>query len=89
MKVAINGFGRIGRAVFRIIAERNDPDLQVVAVNDLTDDDALAHLLKYDTVFGQFKGEIEVGDGVMKAGGQTGYSKLDVSVMTICSRSNR
>ena len=43
MKVAINGFGRIGRAVFRIIAERNDPDLQVVAVNDLTDDDTLAH----------------------------------------------
>ncbi|MDF1595189.1 MAG: type I glyceraldehyde-3-phosphate dehydrogenase [Acidimicrobiia bacterium] len=71
MKVAINGFGRIGRAVFRIIAERNDPDLQVVAVNDLTDDDTLAHLLKYDTVFGRFPGDIEVGDGVMKAGGQT------------------
>ncbi|HSR44483.1 MAG TPA: type I glyceraldehyde-3-phosphate dehydrogenase [Acidimicrobiia bacterium] len=71
MKVAINGFGRIGRAVFRIIAERNDPDLQVVAVNDLTDDDTLAHLLKYDTVFGRFNGEIEVGGGVMKAGGQT------------------
>ena len=71
MKVAINGFGRIGRAVFRIIAERNDPDLQVVAVNDLTDDDTLAHLLKYDTVFGRFPGEIEVGDGVLKAGGQT------------------
>ena len=59
------------QAVFRIIAERNDPDLQVVAVNDLTDDDTLAHLLKYDTVFGRFPGEIEVGDGVMKAGGQT------------------
>ncbi|MDH5372702.1 MAG: type I glyceraldehyde-3-phosphate dehydrogenase [Acidimicrobiia bacterium] len=71
MKVAINGFGRIGRAVFRIIAERNDPDLQVVAVNDLTDDDTLAHLLKYDTVFGRFPGSVEVGDGVMKAGGQT------------------
>ncbi len=71
MKVAINGFGRIGRAVFRIIAERNDPDLQVVAVNDLTDDDTLAHLLKYDTVFGRFNGDIEVGGGVMKAGGQT------------------
>ncbi len=71
MKVAINGFGRIGRAVFRIIADRNDPDLQVVAVNDLTDDDTLAHLLKYDTVFGRFPGEIEVGEGVMKAGGQT------------------
>ena len=71
MKVAINGFGRIGRAVFRIIAERNDPDLQVVAVNDLTDDDTLAHLLKYDTVFGRFPGSVEVGDGLMKAGGQT------------------
>jgi glyceraldehyde 3-phosphate dehydrogenase len=71
MKVAINGFGRIGRAVFRIIAERNDPDLQVVAVNDLTDDDTLAHLLKYDTVFGRFPGEVSVGDGVMTAGGQT------------------
>ena len=71
MKVAINGFGRIGRAVFRIIAERNDPDLQVVAVNDLTDDDTLAHLLKYaSTSLSQRKG-CEVGDGVMKAGGQT------------------
>jgi glyceraldehyde 3-phosphate dehydrogenase len=71
MTVAINGFGRIRRAVFRLIAERNDPDLQVVAVNDLTADDTLAHLLKYDTVFGRFPGEVEVGDGVMKAGGQT------------------
>ncbi len=71
MKVAINGFGRIGRAVFRIIAERNDPDLQVVAVNDLTDDDTLAHLLKYDSVFGRFPGTVEVGNNEMRAGGQT------------------
>jgi glyceraldehyde 3-phosphate dehydrogenase len=71
MKIAINGFGRIGRAVYRIIAERPNSGLEIVAVNDLTDDDTLAHLLKYDTVFGRFPGEIEVGDGVMSAGGHT------------------
>ena len=71
MKVAINGFGRIGRAVYRIIAEQPDSGLEIVAVNDLADDDTLAHLLKYDTVFGRFPGEIVVQDGVMKAGGQT------------------
>jgi glyceraldehyde 3-phosphate dehydrogenase len=71
MKVAINGFGRIGRAVYRIIAEQPESGLEIVAVNDLTDDETLAHLLKYDTVFGRFPGEIEVVDGVMKAGGHT------------------
>jgi glyceraldehyde 3-phosphate dehydrogenase len=71
MKMAINGFGRIGRAVYRIIAERPDSGLEIVAVNDLTDDDTLAHLLKYDTVFGRFPGTIVVGDGVMTAGGHT------------------
>jgi glyceraldehyde 3-phosphate dehydrogenase len=71
MKVAINGFGRIGRAVYRIIAEQPDSGIEIVAVNDLTDDDTLAHLLKYDTVFGRFPGEVVVGDGVMTAGGHT------------------
>ncbi len=71
MKVAINGFGRIGRAVYRIIAEQPDSGIEIVAVNDLTDDDTLAHLLKYDTVFGRFPGEIVVSDGVMSAGGHT------------------
>jgi glyceraldehyde 3-phosphate dehydrogenase len=71
MKVAINGFGRIGRAVYRIIAERPESGLEIVAVNDLTDDDTLAHLLKYDTVFGRFPGEIVVSGGVMSAGGHT------------------
>jgi len=52
MKIAINGFGRIGRAVFRIIEERDD--MQVVAVNDLFDHDALRYLLNYDTVMGPF-----------------------------------
>ena len=47
IRVAINGFGRIGRLVFRIMEE--DPELEVVAINDLTDARQLAHLLKYDT----------------------------------------
>lgn len=61
VKVAINGFGRIGRLAFRRIQEVEG--LEVVAVNDLTDDDMLAHLLKYDTMQGRFTGEVEVVDG--------------------------
>jgi glyceraldehyde 3-phosphate dehydrogenase len=68
MKVAINGFGRIGRAVFRIIASRPDSGIEVVAINDLSDDDILAYLLEYDSVMGRFDQEVEVGDGVMKVG---------------------
>ncbi len=70
-RVAINGFGRIGRAVFRVIAERPESGLDVVAINDLADDDTLAYLLKYDTVMGRFPGRVDVGDGVMTAGGHT------------------
>lgn len=68
MKVAINGFGRIGRAVFRIIASRPESDIEVVAINDLSDDDILAYLLEYDSVMGRFDQEVEVGDGVMTVG---------------------
>jgi len=53
MKVAINGFGRIGRLVFRLM--ENDPDMEVVAINDLTDEEQLAYLLKYDTNHGNYK----------------------------------
>ncbi|HEX6222518.1 MAG TPA: type I glyceraldehyde-3-phosphate dehydrogenase [Acidimicrobiia bacterium] len=67
-RVAINGFGRIGRAVFRIIASRPESDIQVVAINDLSDDDILAYLLEYDSVMGRFDQEVTVNDGVMKAG---------------------
>jgi glyceraldehyde 3-phosphate dehydrogenase len=66
--VAINGFGRIGRAVFRIIASRPDSGLNVVAINDLSDDDILAYLLEYDSVMGRFDEEVTVKDGVMTAG---------------------
>ena len=57
-KIAINGFGRIGRPTFRRILD-NHPDLEVVAINDLTDPKTLAHLLKYDSVYGIYQKEIE------------------------------
>ncbi|MHC4636052.1 MAG: type I glyceraldehyde-3-phosphate dehydrogenase [Planctomycetota bacterium] len=64
-KVAINGFGRIGRAVARILLERNG-DLDLVAINDLSDSKSLAHLFKYDTVMGKWKGSVEVkGDSLV------------------------
>jgi len=68
-RVAINGFGRIGRAVFRIIASRPDSNLEVVAINDLSDDDILGYLLEYDSVMGRFDQDIEVENGVMRVGG--------------------
>jgi glyceraldehyde 3-phosphate dehydrogenase len=63
MRVAINGFGRIGRAVFRI-AEGLD-DIDIVAINDLFDPKALAYLLTYDTVMGRFEGGVAIEDGEM------------------------
>ena len=62
VKVGINGFGRIGRNLFRA-AHASGADLEVLAVNDLTDSAALAHLLKYDSILGRFPGTVEVGDG--------------------------
>ncbi|HWG86041.1 MAG TPA: type I glyceraldehyde-3-phosphate dehydrogenase [Deinococcales bacterium] len=55
MKVGINGFGRIGRQVFRILSDRG---VEVAAVNDLTDNETLAHLLKYDSTYGRYPGEV-------------------------------
>ncbi len=68
-RVAINGFGRIGRAVFRIIMERQDSDIDVVAINDLADDEVLAYLLRYDTVMGALDSKVTLGEGVMTVGG--------------------
>ncbi|MFH1610747.1 MAG: type I glyceraldehyde-3-phosphate dehydrogenase [Patescibacteria group bacterium] len=56
IRVAINGFGRIGRAVFKFL--ENDPKVRIVAINDLTDNTTLAHLFKYDSVFGKYTGEV-------------------------------
>ncbi len=60
IKLGINGFGRIGRLVFRAILERQSTDFDVVGVNDLTDAATLAHLLKYDSVHGIFPGDVTV-----------------------------
>ncbi len=69
-KVGINGFGRIGRAVTRIITQRQK-DLEVVAVNDLSDAKSLAHLFKYDTVMGKWGGTVEAGDGELVINGKS------------------
>jgi len=68
IKFAINGFGRIGRNIVR--ATLNNPDVELVAVNDLTDSQTLAHLLKYDSVHGKFPGEVEASEGNLKINGK-------------------
>jgi glyceraldehyde 3-phosphate dehydrogenase len=68
IRVAINGFGRIGRNVFKLIMDR--PGIEVVAINDLTDAKTLAHLLKYDSVHGRFKGEVKALDGAIEVNGR-------------------
>jgi glyceraldehyde 3-phosphate dehydrogenase (phosphorylating) len=68
-RIAINGFGRIGRNFFRAAAARN-LKLDVVAINDLTDAKTLAHLLKYDSVLGRFGGEVGVSDGGLVVNGE-------------------
>ncbi|WP_420490475.1 type I glyceraldehyde-3-phosphate dehydrogenase [Mucilaginibacter jinjuensis] len=68
MKIAINGFGRIGRMTLRAL--QNQPDVEVVAINDLTDVQTLAHLLKYDTAHGRFPGEIAIDDNALLVNGK-------------------
>ncbi|MEE9225176.1 MAG: type I glyceraldehyde-3-phosphate dehydrogenase [Bacteroidota bacterium] len=68
LKVAINGFGRIGRNVFR--AGVDDPEITFVAVNDITDSKTLAHLLKYDSVIGNFPGSVEAKDNAIVVNGK-------------------
>src|SRR5918997_2558229 len=68
VRVGINGFGRIGRNVFRAAIE-SGADVEIVAVNDITDAGTLGHLLKYDSVFGPFPGEVSVGDGALTVNG--------------------
>jgi glyceraldehyde 3-phosphate dehydrogenase len=69
VKIGINGFGRIGRIIMRA-AQRMGADLDFVAVNDLTDAQTLAHLLKYDSVHGHFPGEVQVKDDVILVNGK-------------------
>jgi len=95
LKVAINGFGRIGRAAFRIILERQD--MQVVAINDLGDVKNLAYLLKYDSVYRRFDRAVEARDKGLSVGGKMfqfysiaeaeklPWGKLGVDVVLECS----
>ena len=68
VKIAINGFGRVGRAAFRAAYER-ELDLEWVAINDLADGAALASLLKFDSVYGRFAEDVEANEGIIQVGG--------------------
>ncbi|MCL4106714.1 UNVERIFIED_CONTAM: hypothetical protein GTU68_048158 [Idotea baltica] len=94
-KVAINGFGRIGRLTFRNLL--NNPDIEVVAINDLTDNHTLAHLLKYDSAQGAFNGTVTATDSTLVVNGkeisalsernpaELPWSKLGVDVVLECT----
>ena len=94
-RIAINGFGRIGRAAFKIALER--PDLEVVAINDLTEAPILAHLLRYDTAYGHYRQPVEVREGVLVVAGRSypvyaeadpkklPWQKLGVDVVLECT----
>ncbi|AWX13384.1 type I glyceraldehyde-3-phosphate dehydrogenase [Mergibacter septicus] len=68
IKIGINGFGRIGRFVFRAACQRND--IEVVGINDLIDVEYMAYMLKYDSTHGRFNGEVEVKDGKLVVNGK-------------------
>ena len=68
IKIAINGFGRIGRQFFAIAQDH--PNLEVVAINDLTDPPTLAHLYKYDSVYGVHPGEVSAGKDYLQVDGK-------------------
>jgi glyceraldehyde 3-phosphate dehydrogenase len=68
VKIGINGFGRIGRAVYRILSDQND--IKIAAINDVAKPEPLAYLLKYDTVMGKFAGEIDLDGHTLSAGAQ-------------------
>lgn len=70
IRVAINGFGRIGRCVTRVAMAQNNPDIELVAINDLTDDATLAHMLKYDSVHRHFPGDVTAEDGYLIINGK-------------------
>ncbi|MDD4831137.1 MAG: type I glyceraldehyde-3-phosphate dehydrogenase [Candidatus Pacebacteria bacterium] len=67
IKVAINGFGRIGRAVSKILTD-NHPEVQITAINDLTECNALVHLIKFDSVYGKYSKPVSARDGIIKIG---------------------
>ena len=96
-KIAINGFGRIGRLVLRAIAESGRTDIQVVGINDLAPLETNAHLLRYDSVHGRFPGTVTTDDGYMIVNGhkirvtairdpkELPWGDLDVDVAMECT----
>jgi glyceraldehyde 3-phosphate dehydrogenase (phosphorylating) len=70
VKIGINGFGRIGRNVFKALVKNYSDSIEVVAINDLTNPATLAHLLKYDSLYGKFEGEVEAKEGAMVINGK-------------------
>ncbi len=97
VRVAINGFGRIGRLVLRAILESGREDVEVVAINDLGPVETNAHLLRYDSVHGPFPGKVETRDGAINAGrgwmtvtaerdpSKLPWAKLEVEVALECT----
>jgi glyceraldehyde 3-phosphate dehydrogenase len=71
IKVGINGFGRIGRCVFRAAVENFGDEIEIVGINDLLEPDYLAYMLRYDSVHGRFKGDVSVRDGHLVVNGRT------------------
>ena len=92
VRVGINGFGRIGRLVFRAMSERAN-EFNVVAVNDLTDPKSLAVLLKYDSVHGKFAGTVEARETELLvngfSGGRAGLAAPGWTLRTLCARALR
>ena len=82
-RIGINGFGRIGRQTLKAILERHPDELEVVAVNDLADDETNAHLFKYDSTYGRFDGEVKAGDNEIIVDGHSvrSFSEKDPAAL--------
>jgi glyceraldehyde 3-phosphate dehydrogenase len=78
-RVAINGFGRIGRQIFKAILERYPDEIEIVAINDLTDNQTLAHLLRYDSTYGQFDGEVDATEDTITV--SIGEDQLEIRAL--------
>ncbi|PHR92933.1 MAG: type I glyceraldehyde-3-phosphate dehydrogenase [Robiginitomaculum sp.] len=97
LNIAINGFGRIGRMIFRALADSQHTDMKIVAINDLADDATLAHLLKYDSIHGRFNADVSTKDGVMLVNGERvhmsaerdpadlPWAELDIDIVMECT----
>jgi len=82
-RIGINGFGRIGRQTLKAIIERHPDELEVVAINDLADDETNAHLFKYDSTYGRFDGEVRAGENEIVVNGKSirSFSERDPAAL--------